>query len=119
MSRVALLGPKNLDWVVSVVGRSRAGYTVLTLSPRLSASAIVKLMQDTCCECLIYYDLPQLLTVIKEVVSLTSSQTWLMLSRNDYDMPGNAPLRFERDVEVAEESTSGYHRAFFRLNEPT
>ena len=89
--------------MVSVFGLSRAGYTVLTLSPRLSASAIVKLMQETRCECLIYDELPQLLVVIKEVVSLASSQTLPILSRDDYDKPGNPPLPFEREVDVAEE----------------
>lgn len=92
-----------MDWVVSVFGLSRAGYTALTLSPRLSASAIVKLMKETRCECLIYDELPQLSVVIKEVVSLTSSQVLPILSRNDYDKPGNSPLPFERDIDMAEE----------------
>ena len=66
-------------------------------------SAIVKLMQETRCECLIYHDLPQLSVVIKEVVSLTSSQTLPILSRNDFDKPGYPPLPFEREIDVAEE----------------
>ena len=101
---VSRLGPTNLDWVISVFGLSRAGYTILTLSPRLSASAIVKLMRETHCECLVYDDLPQLEAVIKEVVPLTSSQILPILSRNDYDKPGNPPLPFERDIDVAEET---------------
>ena len=88
---------------MSVFGLSRAGYTVLTLSPRLSASAIVKLMRETRCECLIYHELPQLLIVVKEVVSLTSSQILPILPRDDYDRPGNPPLPFVRDIDVAEE----------------
>ena len=101
--RVALLGSTNLDWVVSFFALSRAGYTILTLSPRLSASAIVKLMQETHCECLIYYDLPQLLAVLHEAVSLMSLQTLPMLSHHDYDRPNDSVLPFERDVDVAEE----------------
>ena len=60
-------------------------------------------MQGTRCECLIYHRLPQLLVVIKEVVSLTSSQTLPILSRNGYDKPGDPPLPCGRDVNVAEE----------------
>ena len=36
-------------------------------------------------------------------MSLTSSQTLPILSRNDYDKPGNPPLSFEREFDVAEE----------------
>ena len=100
MDRVALLGPTSLDWVVSVFGLSRAGYTVLTLSPRLSAPAIVKLMQETHCECLIYQESPQLLAVVKEAMSLMSLQTLPILSRHLYDVEGP---RFERDINIVEE----------------
>ncbi|MCJ1381650.1 hypothetical protein MMC17_004761 [Xylographa soralifera] len=103
LRRVALLGPTNLDWVVSLFGLSRAGYTVLTLSPRLSAQAIVKLMQETHCECLIYYELPQLLAVLREIASLMSLQTYPVLSRHDYDKPEDSAPPFERDINVAEE----------------
>ncbi|KAF6229077.1 hypothetical protein HO133_007191 [Letharia lupina] len=103
LSRVALLGPTNLEWVVSFFGLSRAGYTVLTLSPRLSAPAIVKLMQETHCECLIYHESPKLLAVMIEVVSLMSLQTLPILSRHDYDTPKGPAPPFERDIDVAEE----------------
>ena len=103
LSRVALLGPTDLDWVVSVFGLSRAGYTVLTLSPRLSAQAIVKLMQETHCECLIHHELPPLLAVLKEAVSLMSLQTLPILSRHEYGKPEDPEPPFERDIDAAEE----------------
>lgn len=103
LRRVALLGPTNLDWVVSVFGLSRAGYTILTLSPRMSAQAIVKLMRGTNCECLVYHDSPQLLAVTTEAASLMSLQTVPILSRYDYDTSEDAAPPFERDVDVAEE----------------
>jgi len=58
MRRAALLGHTDLDWIVSVFGLQRAGYAVLTLSPRLSAQAIINLMEKTHCETLIYRDSP-------------------------------------------------------------
>jgi len=103
MSRVALLGPTNLDWVVSVFGLSRAGYTVLTLSPRLSARAIVKLMQETHCGCLIYHEVPQSLVVVKEAASLMSLQTLPILPRHEYDKLEDHVPPFERDIDMAEE----------------
>ena len=103
LRRVALLGPTNLDWVVSVFALSRAGYTILTLSPRLSAPAIVKLMQETHCECLVYHESPQLQVVVKEAASLMSLQTLPILSRRDYDTPEDTAPPFERDIDVAEE----------------
>lgn len=103
MNRVALLGPTNLDWVVSVFGLSRAGYTVLTLSPRLSAPAIVKLMQETHCECLIHHVSPQLSVVIQEAASLMPLQSMPLLSRHDYDTPDAPMLPFHRQVNMDEE----------------
>ena len=100
---VALLGPTNLDWVISVFGLSRAGYTVLTLSPRLSYQAMVKLMQETQAQCLVYYPSPQLLPVVNQVKAAMAATTISMIPRQIYDSDNECGPTFERDVNVKEE----------------
>ena len=60
-------------------------------------------MQETGCNCLIYHELPQLLAVVRQAVSLMSLQTLPILSRNEYDKPEDPAPHFERDIDVAEE----------------
>lgn len=103
LNRVALLGPTNLDWVASLFGLSRAGYTVLTLSPRLSSQAIVKLMNETCCESLIYHESAQLAATVNLVKAAMSGQTLSILPRSGYDRPGSTEAPFRRIVDIAEE----------------
>lgn len=103
LKRVALLGPTNLDWVSSLFGLSRAGYTILALSPRLSSQAIVKLMEETYCESLIYHPSAQLVSTVNQVKAVTSAQTLSILPRSGYDRPGSIEVPFHRNVNLAEE----------------
>ncbi len=81
MKRAALLGHTDLDWIVSEFGLQRAGYAVLTLSPRLSAQAIINLMGKTHCETLIYRDSPQVIKTAKSLKEKNSIQVLPMMSR--------------------------------------
>ncbi|KAL9129611.1 MAG: hypothetical protein Q9217_001967 [Psora testacea] len=89
-------------WVyhVSVFALSRAGYTILTLSPRLSLQAIFKLMEETDCQCLIYSDTPALRTVLQKVKSETDTQVITMPARSEYDKPGEPVRPYVRDVDT-------------------
>ncbi|KAL9043026.1 MAG: hypothetical protein Q9214_003616 [Letrouitia sp. 1 TL-2023] len=89
---VAILGPTNIDWVVSTFALSMAGYSVLTLSPRLSSAAIAKLLQETNCECLVYSNTPPIIGLVQETAAAVSVQTVSMHSRTEYDCP-ERPLR--------------------------
>ena len=100
---VALLGPTILDWVVSVFGLSRAGYTILTLSPRLSYQAMVKLMQETECSTLIYIPSAQLPPVVDQVKAAMSLKTMPTIARSEYDRADDCYPIFVRDVYVMEE----------------
>lgn len=46
---VALLGPSNLDYVITFLALSRMGFAVLFLSTRLPTEAYVSLLQKTAC----------------------------------------------------------------------
>ena len=80
--------------MVSISGLSLAGYPVLTLSPRLSVQAIVKLVQNKHCECLIFHQSPFLLLALNEAEPLMSLQTPPVLSCHDHDKPKHHPPRF-------------------------
>lgn len=98
-----MIGHSDLDWVVSVFGLVRAGYAVLTLSPRLSPPAVLKLLDETRCKCLLYGKLPHLAQLIDQIGTPNSIQSQPILSRIGYDSPdGNEPLFF-REVNRNEE----------------
>lgn len=82
---MAIFGQTNINWVVSLFALSKLGYTVLSLSPRLSSAAIVKLLQETQCECLVHGNEPPLLRLIRESTAAIGIQGVPMLSRAEYD----------------------------------
>ena len=100
---VALLGPTNLDWIVSAFGLSKCGFTVLALSPRLSYQAMVKLMQETDCHCLVYYASPQLRPVVDQVQLAMDVALLSMMPRSDYDVPTDKLRPFVREFDILEE----------------
>ncbi|KAL4884773.1 hypothetical protein BJY04DRAFT_233049 [Aspergillus karnatakaensis] len=51
---VAILGPSNLDYIISLFALSRLGYAVLLLSTRLSTEAYVNLLAKTNCNHILY-----------------------------------------------------------------
>ncbi|KAL1616401.1 putative NRPS-like protein biosynthetic cluster [Neofusicoccum ribis] len=50
---VALLGPSNLDYVITLLALSRMGFAVLFLSNRLPTEAYVSLLQKTSCSAIV------------------------------------------------------------------
>jgi acyl-CoA synthetase (AMP-forming)/AMP-acid ligase II len=51
---VAILGPSNIDYVVSLFALSRLGYAILLLSTRLSTEAYTNLIAKTSCSHIVY-----------------------------------------------------------------
>lgn len=47
---MALLAPSNLDYIATVLGLTRMGFTILFLSTRLSTEAYVNLLRLTNCQ---------------------------------------------------------------------
>ncbi|KAL8631707.1 hypothetical protein Q9189_002614 [Teloschistes chrysophthalmus] len=101
---VAVLGPTNIDWVANFFGLLRAGFAVVTLSPRISVQAIVNLMSETQCETIVHPDSPQFIRTITQVKDRAHVQAATMLRRADFDKPpGNEPA-ICRDIVKAEEA---------------
>ncbi|KAL9003614.1 MAG: hypothetical protein Q9188_003522 [Gyalolechia gomerana] len=97
---VAVIGLSDLDWIISVFGLVRVGFVVLLLS-RLSAQAIIKLMEETHCESLVMGKHPVLGQMAQAIHAHKPVPLLSMLGRKDYDTIAN---RRRRD-----------HHAFFGL----
>ena len=101
---VGILGPTDIDWVITLFALSRVGKTVLILSPRLSAEAVLKLARETQCQSLIYRDTLILSGIVQEVQkSNKGMQMFHMLTRDKYDVSNQEIAPFVRDINITEE----------------
>lgn len=92
---VALLGPSNLDFIVSLFALSRLGRTVLCLSLRIAPVAIIKLVKQTGCDTILHGH-TQAITSSIEAVDRDYGITGLPIpARALYDGPRQGP-RFYR-----------------------
>ncbi|KAM3076421.1 hypothetical protein ACMFMG_007240 [Clarireedia jacksonii] len=102
---IAISGPSDLDYVVTLFSLSRLGYKILMLSPRLAPPAIANLLKVTDCRAVIHPDLPNLTSTISrargEVPDLRLVQ---MVVRFQFDKPEvSKELRFARSIDRHEE----------------
>ncbi|KAL2870601.1 uncharacterized protein BJX67DRAFT_377951 [Aspergillus lucknowensis] len=67
---VALFTPSDLNMVVTFFALSRIGYTVMMLSPRLSAAACVSLLDMVGCDTLMYGQTPGIRTTVGDILRL-------------------------------------------------
>ncbi|OJJ47320.1 hypothetical protein ASPZODRAFT_166529 [Penicilliopsis zonata CBS 506.65] len=67
---VALLTVSDFSMVLTFFALSRLGYTVMMLSPRLSASACVSLLDAAGCDSLLYGATPSIRSIMGEIVKL-------------------------------------------------
>ncbi|OQV11106.1 hypothetical protein CLAIMM_15001 [Cladophialophora immunda] len=71
---IALLGLSDLDYMITMFGLSRLGYTVFLLSPRLATDAYASLLKATGCKT-VYYD-PKLEAAVGKIRDLEG--LWLL-----------------------------------------
>ncbi|KAL2840663.1 hypothetical protein BJY01DRAFT_236642 [Aspergillus pseudoustus] len=67
---VALFTPSDLNMVVTFFALSRVGYTVMMLSPRLSAAACVSLLDKVGCDTLLYGQTTSIRATVGEILRL-------------------------------------------------
>ncbi|GES56856.1 NRPS-like enzyme [Aspergillus terreus] len=67
---VALFTLSDLNMVVTFFALSRLGYTVMMLSPRLSAAACVSLLDVTGCDTILYGQTPNIRATMGEILRL-------------------------------------------------
>ncbi|KAL8777966.1 MAG: hypothetical protein Q9213_007632 [Squamulea squamosa] len=103
-ARLAVLGPTNIEWFATFFGLLRAGFAVVTLSPRISAQAIINLMSETQCKTIVYTDSLQLRQRIDQVKDETSYQIVPMLCRTGFDKLSNDEPPLVRIVDKVREA---------------
>ncbi|KAL9602180.1 MAG: hypothetical protein Q9219_002044 [cf. Caloplaca sp. 3 TL-2023] len=103
-SRVAVLGPTNIEWVTTVFALLRAGFAVVALSPRISAQAISNLLSETQCESIVCADSSQILQNLDQVREHKDVQTIPILSRNWFDRSSVGTFTPIRNIDRAREA---------------
>lgn len=93
---VAVFALSNLDYLISLLGLGRLGYASLLISPKLSAKACVDLLEGTQCEILIFPPCTQ--AACDQIQQMKQMKQIPLLTREDYDMPGNQPP-FNRPID--------------------
>ncbi|KAI9642093.1 hypothetical protein NHQ30_009964 [Ciborinia camelliae] len=104
---IALAGPSDLDYLVSLFALSRLGYTVLLLSPRLAAPAITNLLKTTDCDTIVHTNLSIVVSNVLEVKKDFHPAKLRMISmatRDIYDKPElSEEPRFMRRIDKQKE----------------
>ncbi|OGM46491.1 hypothetical protein ABOM_004584 [Aspergillus bombycis] len=87
---ISILGPSNLDYIVSLFALSRMGYSILLLSTRLSTEAYSNLLALTKCTHIVYAQSNK--TAVEKVVEQAPVSTFLIPGFSDYSKePSSVP----------------------------
>lgn len=93
-----------MDYVVSFFALSRLGYTVLTLSLRITSLAIINLLQKTGCSTIVHGSLPQIESTLRTVGRDYSINPVGAPTRSHYDRPLSGESFFVREFDREEEN---------------
>lgn len=104
---IGLIGPSNFEYIITMFALSRLGYTVLILSPRLSAHAHESLLEKTGCNTLV--NSTSLYSAIDHIREKRQLMSLSIISREDFEMDRSTGRG--RSAERRETSLS-QHTAF-------
>jgi acyl-CoA synthetase (AMP-forming)/AMP-acid ligase II len=82
---VALLGPSNLDYLITIFSLTRLGYAILLLSNRLTLDAYTSLLEKTGSGCLVYSK--KFAATVARLKAFRSYDAVPLLTRDDYTTP--------------------------------
>lgn len=100
---VAIFALSNLDYLISLLGLGRLGYASLLISPKLSATACVALLEEMKCEFLIFS--PHTRPACDQIQQIRYMKQIPFLTRQDYDIQSNeSPFIRQVDLELQEAS---------------
>ncbi|CAM1507739.1 Fc.00g045870.m01.CDS01 [Cosmosporella sp. VM-42] len=98
---VALLGPSNFDYVVSLFALSRMGFTVMFLSTRLHTEAFVSLLEKTECRSILIA--PQFADSLSAIHEEYHINSFPIPDKSIYARTAMTNARFERETELLNE----------------
>ncbi|KAI4098391.1 MAG: hypothetical protein LQ339_006446 [Xanthoria mediterranea] len=102
---IALLAPSNLTFIVSFFALSRLGYTILSLSLRITPAAILNLLQRTNCTTIVYDQLPPVQAALQEINQKLPMVAVRIPLRSDYDVMQHTLPYFIREYDREEENS--------------
>jgi acyl-coenzyme A synthetase/AMP-(fatty) acid ligase len=107
---IALLGPSDLEFMITMFALSRLGYTILILSPRLAIEAHVALLKVTGCSTLCYAS--TLEPTVHTIQKTEKLRTLKILNRSDFEHSENeTPL-----LRIKDELTEMRHKIAFIMH---
>ncbi|KAI0378792.1 L-aminoadipate-semialdehyde dehydrogenase [Hypomontagnella monticulosa] len=99
---VAILGPSNFDYIITMLALTRIGFAIIFLSTRLSTEAYTALLDQTKCRKIIYASNHEAaVNLISERYEITRSH---MIESAIYSKTDSNGTRFRRPVEIKDES---------------
>lgn len=99
---VGLLGPSNLDYIITILTLSRMGFSVLFLSTRLPTEAYVSLLEKT--ECTRIVAAPKFSSIVSKVNDVYPLEEFALPDRSVWaQKPAPGAPRFVRQTELINE----------------
>ncbi|KAM5344199.1 hypothetical protein ACJ41O_012736 [Fusarium nematophilum] len=101
---VGLLGPSNLDYIISILALSRMGFTVLFLSTRLPTEAYIALLKETDCTRMVVG--PKLVPAVTSVQESYPLESFPLPDHLAYSHKSSLSPRFRRQTELLDEEST-------------
>ncbi|KAF5011710.1 hypothetical protein FDECE_2170 [Fusarium decemcellulare] len=101
---VGLLGPSNLDYIISIIALSRMGFTVLFLSTRLPTEAYVALLEETNCTRILTG--PKLVSVASKIQEVYPVESFPLPDHTQRSQSTSQSPRFQRQTELQDEENT-------------
>ena len=93
---IALLGPPDLEYIITFFALARLGFTSLCLSIRLAPIACEKLIRETGAVAMIRGISSQIISIVAQLQELVQIKTIIQTTRADFDKPTSMEPRFQR-----------------------
>jgi acyl-CoA synthetase (AMP-forming)/AMP-acid ligase II len=109
-SVVAMLGPSNFEYIVTMLALIKLGHTILFLSTRISSEAVISLMQTTEAQALISD--PRHKDVAKDVqTALPETQLFEIVPQSTFDFPvdGYGDTRLDAHLDPRIETSNNVY----------
>lgn len=90
---IAMLGPSDLDFIITMFAFCRLGYTILILSPRLPLESYISLLTRTYCSTICYASMQE--SIVLNLQKLKKLQALQILGREDWNISAAKTPRLE------------------------
>ncbi|KAI6503945.1 putative NRPS-like protein biosynthetic cluster [Pyricularia oryzae] len=100
---VALLGPSDLDYAISMLALTRMGFGVLFLSTRLAVEAYASLLDKT--DCTRMLTTPKFVDTVKAIREGRDLETWDIVEKSIYSRESTGK-QFQKQTEIQDQANA-------------